>query len=67
MASIAPTIHAKTMLEYGVDSEENCFLILPDKEAYDKCIRIINFLKIYHTLHIHLNPISPENSTNRID
>jgi hypothetical protein len=44
-----------------VDCEESCFLILPNVEAYDKFVRIINHLKIDHRLDMHLMTISGEN------
>jgi hypothetical protein len=63
IAFLAPTLCANNLLEIGVDSEENCFLTLPDLDAYDKFCRILQFLQIDHTLDIHLKPVSTENST----
>ena len=63
IAFLAPTLCANNLLEFGVDSEENCFLTLPDVDAYDKFSRILHFLQIDHTLDIHLEPLSNENSS----
>jgi hypothetical protein len=63
IAFLAPTLCANNLLEIGVDSEENCFLTLPDLDAYDKFARILQFLQIDHTLDIHLKPQSTEHST----
>ena len=61
MAFLAPTLHAKNLLEIGVDSEGNYFLILPNVEAYDTVVTIIYYLKIDHSLDMHLVTISGEN------
>ena len=64
IAFLAPTLCANNLLEIGVDSEDNCFLTLPDVDAYDKFTRLLQFyLQIDHTLDIHLKPPSNENST----
>ena len=63
IAFLAPTLCANNLLEIGVESKENCFLTLPDVNAYDKFARILQFLQIDHTLHIHLKPPSNENTT----
>ncbi len=63
IAFLAPTLCANNLLEIGVDFEENCFLTLPDVDAYDEFARILQFLQIDHTLDIHLKPSSNENST----
>jgi len=55
IAFIAQTLHANNLLEIGVDYEENCFLILLNIVAHDNYFKIINFLKIYHTLDIYLS------------
>ena len=67
IAFLAPTLHANNLLEIGFDYEENCFLILPNIETYDKFVRILNFLTIDHTLDIHLKPLSTSNSKDNID
>jgi len=54
IALLAPTLCANKLLEIGVDSEENRFLILPNVDAYDKFARILQFLQIDHTLDIYL-------------
>ena len=41
IAFLAPTLCVDNLLEIGVDSEEICFLILPDVDAYDKFARIL--------------------------
>jgi hypothetical protein len=61
IAFLAPTLCANNLLEIGVDSEENCFLTLPDEDAYNKFCRILQFLQIDHTLDNHLKPVSDEN------
>ena len=43
IAFLAPTLCANNLLEIVVDSEENCFLTLPDVDAYDKFARILQF------------------------
>jgi hypothetical protein len=58
IAFLAPTLCANHLLEIGVYSEENCFLTLPNVDAYDKFARIPQFLQIDHTLGIHLKPSS---------
>ena len=63
IAFFAPTLCANNLLEIGVDSEYNCFLTLPNKDAYDKFACILQFLQIDHTLDIHLKPPSNENLT----
>ena len=72
IAFIASTLHANNLFEVGDNYEENCFLILPYIEAYGTFIGIINFLKFDYTssqviLHLHLKPISRENSLDSID
>jgi hypothetical protein len=66
VAFIAPTLHANNLLEIDFDSEESCFIILPNIEAYDKFVCTINFLETNHTLDIHLRPISHENSPDKL-
>jgi len=44
MAFLAPTLCANNLEEIGVDSEENCLLILPNVEAHDTFVRIITYL-----------------------
>lgn len=61
IAFLTPTLMANDLLEIGVDNESNCFLVLPDKEAYDKFVRILTYLRIDYALNAHLN--SQENST----
>ena len=63
IAFLAPTLCASNLLEIEVDSEENCFLTLPDVGAYDTFARILCFLQIDHTLDIHMKPPSNENLT----
>ncbi len=63
IAFLAPTLCANNLLDIGVDSEENCFLTLPDVDAYNKFARILQFLQIDHTLDIHPKSLSNENST----
>ena len=63
IAFLAPTLCANNLLEIGVDSEENCFLTLPDEDAYNKFSRILQFLQIDKTLDNHLKPVSDENSS----
>ncbi len=63
IAFFAPTLCANNLLEIGVYSEENCFLTLPDEDAYNKFSRILQFLQIDHTLDIHVKPVSNENSS----
>jgi hypothetical protein len=70
LAFLAPTLQANNLLEIGEDSKENCFLILiPNVEAYDnKCVQIINYLKIGHILdYIYLRTISEENPIQNTD
>jgi hypothetical protein len=62
LAFLAPTLHANNLLEIGVDSEYNSFLILPNGEADAKFARIMYYLKTNHILDIHLRTISEENS-----
>ena len=63
IAFLAPTLCANNLLEIRVDYEENCFLTLPDEDAYNKFSRILQFLQIDHTLDIHLKLVSNENSS----
>ncbi len=63
IAFLAPTLCANNLLEIEVDSEENCFLTLPDEDAYNKFCRILQFLQIDYTLDIRLKPVSDENSS----
>jgi hypothetical protein len=63
IAFLAPTLCVNNLLEIGVDYEENCFLTLPDVDAYDRFARILQFLQIGHTLDIHLKPPSNEDLT----
>ena len=63
IAFLAPTLCANNLFEIGVDSEENCFLTLPDEDAYNKFCRILQFLQIDHTLDNHLKPVFDENSS----
>ena len=61
LAFLVLTLHANNSLEIGMDSKESRFLILPNVEAYDKFVRIFNYLRIYHILDIHLRTIRGEN------
>ena len=63
IAFLAQTLSANNLLEIRVDSEENCFLTLPNVDTYDKFARILQFLQIDHKLDIHLKPPFNENST----
>ncbi len=63
IAFLAPTLCANNLLGIGVDSGENCFLTLPDVDAYNSFSRILQVLQIDHTLNIHLEPLSNENSS----
>jgi hypothetical protein len=38
---LAPTLCADNLLEIEVDHEENCFLTLPNEDAYDRFARIL--------------------------
>jgi len=58
LAYLATIYHANNLLEIGVDFEETCFFILPNVESHDTFVRIINYLKIYQSLDIHLSSIS---------
>ena len=40
---LAPTLRADNLLEIEVDYEENCFLTLPNEDAYDTFARIPQF------------------------
>ncbi len=61
IAFLAPTLCANKLLEIVVDSERNCFLTLPDVDAYDKFARILLFLQMGHTLDVPLKTSSKDN------
>ena len=55
-------LHSNNLLKIGLDIEEDCCLILPDIEAYNKFVWLLDFLQIDHTLEVYLKKESHENS-----
>jgi len=58
-ACIAPTLHANNLFEIGVDSEENCLLILLDKEATTPEEVTSNFFSYFSTLYCRRPTFNP--------